>query len=187
MKRVLKACFVVAINLIVLAVLMGGVELYYRVRHPGTVTEFAAHNGLWQRFQPYVMTTSAPGPYTEWANTFTGERFAANVVTNSLGFNDRHEFAFSKPYNKAANERVVLFIGGSAGWGVGATANETTVAGRMQHHLNALQSERRYTVINLAMGSWIGFQEFMALELWGDVFQPDWIVVMDGFNDASVG
>jgi hypothetical protein len=37
------------------------------------------------------------------------------------------------------------------------------------------------------MGSYIAFQQYIALELWGESFDPDWIVVMDGFNDSGVG
>ena len=99
----------------------------------------------------------------------------------------RHEFIVGRPYKKAANEKVVLFTGGSTAWGVGATATDRTVAGRMEYYLNTLQSGERYTVINLAMGSWIAFQQFIALQYWGIQFDPDWIVSMDGFNDAGVG
>jgi hypothetical protein len=109
------------------------------------------------------------------------------VRTNSLGYNDPHEFIVGRPNKKAANEKVVLFTGGSAAWGLGATATDRTVAGRMQYHLNTLQNGERYTVINLAMGSWIAFQQFIGLQYWGTQFDPDWIVSMDGFNDAGVG
>jgi lysophospholipase L1-like esterase len=37
------------------------------------------------------------------------------------------------------------------------------------------------------MGGWISFQQFIGLQLWGSAFDPDWVVVMDGFNDAGVG
>jgi hypothetical protein len=109
------------------------------------------------------------------------------VRTNSLGYNDRHEFIVGQTYKKAANEKVVLFTGGSAAWGVGATSTDRTVAGRMEYYLNSLQSGQRYTVINLAMGSWIAFQQFIGLQQWGSQFDPDWVVSMDGFNDAGVG
>ena len=50
-----------------------------------------------------------------------------------------------------------------------------------------MQQKDRYTVVNLAMGSWIAVQQFIGLQLWGARFDPDWVVVMDGFNDAAVG
>ena len=133
------------------------------------------------------MFLTAPGTYSEWHNQFNGEYFAAHIVTNSLGFNDLHEFDYTKPYPKAPNERVVLFTGGSVAWGVGSTTTESTVAGRMQYYLNSMQNPIKYTVINLGMGGYIAYQQYLALELWGECFDPDWVVAMDGFNDAVVG
>src|SRR5580700_2165878 len=185
MKKYANTVRLVAVNLIVLIVLLGGIEFYFR--HWGHEKQDKLLNGLWQTFQPYVMITTAPGDYQEFFNTFTNESYRSTVRTNSLGFNDRHEFGLSHPYKKAADEKVVLFTGGSAAWGVGAIATDRTVAGRMQYYLNTLQSRERYTVINLAMGSWIAFQQFIGLQLWGPEFDPDWVVSMDGFNDAGVG
>src|SRR5580704_3989988 len=185
MKKFANAIGVVAINLIVLIVLLGGIEFYFR--HWGQEKQDNLLNGLWQSFQPYVMVTTAPGDYQKFYNTFTNETYSSTVRTNSLGYNDSHEFSLTDPYKKAANEKVVLFTGGSAAWGVGATATDRTAAGRMEYYLNTLQSDQRYTVINLAMGSWIAFQQFIGLQLWGPQFDPDWVVSMDGFNDAGVG
>jgi hypothetical protein len=185
MKKFANASRLVAINLIVLIVLLGGIEFYFR--HWVREEPDGLLNGLWQSFQPYVMVTTAPGDYRQFFNTFTHENYLSTVRTNSLGFNDPHEFSVTRPYKKAADEKVVLFTGGSAAWGVGATATDRTVAGRMQYYLNTLQSGERYTVVNLAMGSWIAFQQFIGLQFWGTQFDPDWIVSMDGFNDAGTG
>jgi len=185
MKKYANAIKVVAVNLIVLVVLSGGIEFYFR--HWGHEQQDKLKNGLWQTFQPYVMVTTAPGDYQEFFNSFTNEIVRSTVRTNSLGYNDWHEFIVGHSYKKAANEKVVLFTGGSAAWGVGATATDRTVAGRMEYYLNSLQSGQRYTVINLAMGSWIAFQQFIGLQMWGPLFDPDWIVSMDGFNDAGTG
>jgi hypothetical protein len=165
MKKYANAIGVVAVNLIVFIVLLGGIEFYFR--HWGHEQKKDLPNGLWQSFQPYVMITTAPGDYRRFSNRFTKENFSSTVRTNSLGYNDPHEFSLTRPYKKAANEKVVLFTGGSAAWGVGATATDRTVAGRMQYYLNTLQSDERYTVVNLAMGSWIAFQQFIGLQLWG--------------------
>ena len=185
MKKYANAIRVVAVNLIVLIVLLGGIEFYFR--HWGEEKHDKLINGLWQAFQPYVMITTAPGDYQLFTNTYTQETYRSTVRTNSLGYNDPHEFIVGQAYKKAADEKVVLFTGGSAAWGVGATATDRTVAGRMQYYLNTLQTGERYTVINLAMGSWIAFQQFIGLQLWGAQFDPDWVVSMDGFNDAGVG
>ena len=185
MKKYANAIWVVAVNLIVLSVLLGGVEFYFR--HWGNEKQDKLINGLWQSFQPYVMITTAPGDYVQFTNTFTHETYRSTVRTNSLGYNDRHEFIVGRSYKKAADEKVVLFTGGSTAWGVGATATDRTVAGRMEYYLNTLQRGEHYTVINMAMGSWIAFQQFIGLQLWGSQFDPDWVVSMDSFNDAGVG
>jgi hypothetical protein len=56
MKKFANAIKVVAVNLIVLFVLLGGIEFYWIHEKPDGVL-----NGLWQSFQPYVMVTTAPG------------------------------------------------------------------------------------------------------------------------------
>jgi len=185
--NVLRRVIVVAINLVVFVTLLASIELYFRWTSPPRPGEFATTNGLWLKLAPYVMFLNSPGTISLWTNLFTGQNYPADVVTNTLGFNDRREFDYTKPYRKAANERVVLFTGGSVAWGVGATSTDKTIAGRMEYYLNSLQSDVKYTVINLGMGGWIAYQEFIALELWGAQFDPDWVVVMDGFNDAGVG
>jgi hypothetical protein len=185
MKKAANVIKLVAGNLIVLVVLLGSIEFYFR--HWAHEQQNGFPNGLWQSFQPYVMITTAPGDYQQFTNTYTQKTYRSAVRTNSLGYNDPHEFVVGHAYKKAADEKVVLFTGGSAAWGVGATATDRTVAGRMQYYLNTLQSGEHYTVINMAMGSWIAFQQFIGLQLWGSLFDPDWVVSMDGFNDAGVG
>jgi hypothetical protein len=185
MKGILKIVGLLALNVLVFISLAVGTEIYFRIW--GHEQKEDLPNGLWQMFQPYVMFTTAAGNYPQFYNTFTHKSYPSSVKTNSLGFNDPREFSLTEPYRKVSDEKVVLFTGGSAAWGVGATATDRTVAGRMQYYLNAQQSKYRYTVVNLAMGSWIAFQQSIALQLWGARFDPDWVVSMDGFNDAAVG
>jgi hypothetical protein len=186
MRKFLRGAFIVVVNCLVLIALLGAIELFYRLKSPTSPDEDATTNGLWQKYAPYVMFEAAPGSYSRWTNKFTGKTYQADVKTNSLGFNDPHEFSYDKPYQKASNERTVLFSGGSAAWGVGATAIATTVAGRTQYYLNSMQDKIRYTVINLGMAGYIAYQQYLALELWGESFDPDWVVMMDGYNDATV-
>jgi hypothetical protein len=175
------------INIFVFVAILGAVELYYRVWGQEQGPEFANTGGLWQTFRPYVMFSAAPGEYKRFRNEFTNQWVPSSIKTNSLGFNDRREFSLTKPYQKVPNEKVVLFTGGSVAWGVGASATQNAIAGRMEYWLNKEQGEYKYSVINLAMGGWIAFQEFIGLQMWGTRYDPDWVVVMDGFNDAGVG
>jgi hypothetical protein len=181
----------VLINSALVLLLLGVVEFGFRViygnedRH----NEPLPVNALGFNLAPYYMFSPAPHsvPATRWVNQFTGESIPAAIVVNDQGFNDRHDFGFMAPYHKTENERVVLLAGSSASFGMGARSAEMNVAGRMEHYLNALQKGRKYTVINLSQGSWLAYQQFIGLELWGTAFHPDWVVSMDGFADAGVG
>jgi hypothetical protein len=175
---------VVLINAILVLVPLAAVEGYYRYFRDDLDVPA---NALWQRFQPYIMFTMVARTYTSWTDTYIGEEIPAEVTTNSLGFRDDREFDFAETYQKAPNEKVVLFTGGSAAWGIGATRGDKTVAGRMEHYLNEAQDKYKYTVVNLGMGSYIAYQQAIALDLYGAAFDPEWVVVWDGFNDASVG
>jgi lysophospholipase L1-like esterase len=184
--KLAKTITLIAVNVAVFSVLVGCIEIYFRLWVNESVSNVP--NGLWQTFEPYVMVTTAPGEYRQFANEFTRKTYPSTVKTNSLGFNDRREFSLTSEYKRESNEKLVLFTGGSAAWGVGATATDRTVAARLEHYLNESQKTYKYSVVNLAMGSWIGFQEFIGLQLWGREFgHPDWVIVMDGFNDAGVG
>ena len=111
----------------------------------------------------------------------------AEIRTNNEGFNDPRDFDWRGHYAKAPNEKVVLLVGGSSVWGLGSSSFNSTIAGELQAELNRAQSIVKYTVINLGMGSWIAYQQFIGLEMWGAEFDPDWVVIMDGHNDAGVG
>src|SRR5262249_8924167 len=110
----------------------------------------------------------------------------ARIANNRLGFSASEEFEIARQRPKMADERVVIFTGGSAAWGVGATSGAATVAGRLQALLNENQSTYRYTGLNLAMGGWVSFQQYIALALYGRNLQPDWVISMDGTNDVAV-
>ena len=167
MRKLLRVITLIAINLLLFIAMLASIELYFRWRYPAGLPEIEATNGLWQKFAPYVMFLTVPGTYNAWPNQFTGQTFPAHIVTNALGFNDPHEFDFTKPYQKVANERAVLFTGGSVAWGIGSTTTETTISGRMQYYLNKNQNKIKYTVINMGMASYIAYQQYLALELWG--------------------
>jgi lysophospholipase L1-like esterase len=121
-----------------------------------------------------------------WVDSTHGQVIPAKIMNNRHGFAMREEVDFSRMRPKAGKERVVILTGGSTAWGVGATSNDTTVAGRLQSILNENVSEFHYTVLNLAMGGWTSVQQLIALALFGRNLQPDWIVGMDGLNDAAV-
>jgi hypothetical protein len=184
-KRLMSIAFVVIVNFAVLALCLTVIEAGFRLSDVERPT--AGPSIQWLQFTPFAMFTN---PHTsgefQWDDAIHNKTISAKIDNNQLGFAMREEVDFSKLRSKGENERVVIFTGGSAAWGVGGTSNETNVAGRMQAILNESQSRYRYTVLNLAMGGWVSFQQFIALSMFGRNLQPDWLVAMDGTNDVAV-
>ena len=142
--------------------------------------------------QPYMMFTAPAADRPVWKNRVTGEPVPSTMTFNNFGFAERFDFSLTpdaeyvKQHRKQPGEELVLISGGSAAAGHGATANDKTIAARMEHHLNEHPGKLLYRVVNLAMGSWTSYQEFVGLSLFGLPLDPDWVVVMDGANDANV-
>jgi hypothetical protein len=184
----MKLARLVAINILVFFALLAGLEFFFRAKGSSATAAIEQPNGMQLHTLPYMMFANPPrSHYSTWLNTFTGQNIKADITANNEGFNDPRDFDWRKPYKKAANEKVVLVTGGSTAWGLGSTSFSTTIAGALQTELNGASRDIKYTVINLAMGSWIAYQQFIGLEMWGTQFDPDWVIIMDGHNDAGVG
>jgi hypothetical protein len=142
--------------------------------------------------QPYMMFVSTTSRHPIWLDLVNKTEVPSQMTFNNLGFNVASDFAMPlsaeviSQYAKKPGEKLVLITGGSVVHGVGATSNEKTTAARLEATLNARQSTYKYRVINLGMGSWIAYQQFLGLSLFGLALEPDWIVTMDGHNDAAV-
>jgi len=127
-----------------------------------------------------------------WQNVITNETLPSKVKFNNYGYVEDFDYQmvptadYLKTYAKKPGETLVLITGGSVVHGVGASANNMTIAARLERHLNENPDGRRYRVINMGMGSWIAYQQFIGLSMFGLPLNPDWIVVMDGHNDAAV-
>ena len=184
----MKTFRLVAVNALIFLALLAGLELFFRVKGSPANAAIEQPNGMQLHILPYVMFANEPhSRYSVWQNIFTGQNEKADIRVNNEGYNDPHDFDWRTPYTKAANEKVILLVGGSTVWGVGSTGFATTIAGALQTELGRARSNIKYTVINLGMGSWIAYQQFIGLEMWGSQFDPDWVVIMDGHNDAGVG
>jgi hypothetical protein len=146
------------------------------------------HPAGWARAAPYVMWTGDTNLDLEYIENdyYQNTSYRARIRTNNYGFRVDRDFGPNMRYERGSNERVVILTGGSAAFGVGATSNDTMISAVMQRILNESQSRYRYTVLNFGMGGWVAYQEFLALEMWGRAFQPDWIVSMSGSNDGKL-
>lgn len=136
-------------------------------------------------FMPYTGFHHPPNVAEQ--GYFGGVRFFFR--TNNRGFltpKDFFPFQARGGESKGVNDRVVFLTGGSAAYGWGATSNETTIAYVLEDLLNENDSAHRWQVINFAMGSWIAYQEYLALDLYGSAFFPDWVITFDGRNDLLV-
>jgi len=142
--------------------------------------------------RPYMMFAGHPMTNPVWRNVETKTDVPSQMKFNNLGFMGDVPFSvpanhdFLQTYAKKPGEKLILITGGSVVHGVGATANDKTTAAQLEDTLNSTQSTYKYRVINLGMGSWIAYQQFIGLSLFGLPLTPDWIVVMDGHNDAAV-
>lgn len=182
----------ILIQIVVFIVLLGVVEGVFRLMEDSFKKPFVALNLILHPY-PYMMFGSRPGDGFTWLNVFTKENVPSKIVFNNYGFAERYDYTmipdteYLKKHGKKPGEKIVLITGGSVVHGVGATDNEKTIAGRMQYHLNRNSKDGpRYRVVNMGMGSWIAYQQFIGLSLFGLPLDPDWIVVMDGHNDAAV-
>ena len=168
-----------AANLLVLLILLSLVEFGSRflVKEPDLIPDGFKFNN----FTMFTMDGPLDATYR-----IKDANLDVRVRTNNLGFRIDMEMDLFTRYDKRQNEKVVLLTGGSAAFGIGATDNDTTIAGQLQQELNSRQQTNHYTVFNLASGGWIAYQEFLALDLYGKNLDPDWIVAMDGRNDGFV-
>jgi hypothetical protein len=180
----MKYVKLVSINIFVLIVLLAAIEGFFRLFAKGS----SSVDGQWLTFRPYTMfsTPYNPSKGWQWDDQFHGRKINAQLTNNEYGFPMKEPVSLTKVRPKASNERVVLLSGGSSLWGVGGSSDANSISGQLELKLNAAQSKFHYTVLNLAMGGWASFQEFIALSMYGPNLQPDWIVTMDGENDAAV-
>lgn len=184
----MKTVRLVAVNALIFLALLAGLELLFRAKGSPVNAAIEQPNGMQLHTLPYTMFANPPhSHYSAWHNIFSGQDEKADITANNEGFNDPRDFDWRKPYTKGVTEKVILVTGGSTVWGLGSTSFATTIAGALQTELNRARPDVKYTVINLGMGSWIAYQQFIGLEMWGSQFDPDWVIIMDGHNDAGVG
>jgi hypothetical protein len=92
------------------------------------------------------------------------------------------------PDGRTPIERVMV-VGGSVAYGYGATGDEATIPGRLQHWLNSLEPRRpdiRWEVANYAFPGATSFQELISvLQRSGPGRGQDYVVSLTGWNDVD--
>lgn len=122
------------------------------------------------------------GGHTQANTTLYGGRFR----TGDHGF--FIDFDLDRPPPKAPGELRMLWTGGSAAAGWGATDNDSMMFKVIERHFNATRpcgKKNSLRIINLAMGGSKTYQNFIALNRWGHALEPDMIVSFSGHNDMD--
>jgi hypothetical protein len=100
------------------------------------------------------------------------------------------DFPLEAPPAKAPNEIRIILTGGSTAQGWGARTNEEMfyklVPDRLTMDLHNHGLDCKVSVVNLAMGASIIYQNFIALNKWGHGLDPDAIISFSGHNELEV-
>ncbi|MBV8752186.1 MAG: hypothetical protein JO328_04920 [Hyphomicrobiales bacterium] len=141
--------------------------------------------------QPYWIFSQRWADGGFWHDKIREKDIPTTMHFNNWGFAQDFDYElvpdadYLRRYGKHPGERLVVLTGASVVLSVGATSDENTISAQLQRHLNEKSGGVRYRVINIAMGSWLAYQEFVAISLFAMPLNPDWIVTFDGINDAS--
>lgn len=133
------------------------------------------------------------GVFEEDIYPYTGGHTQSNFrVSPTLRSGDHGffvDFDLDAPPPKRPGEFRLILTGGSAAAGWGATGNDAM----LYRQLEALFSRQKpcgptlgLTVVNLAMGDSMSYQNYIALNRWGHGLKPDMIMSYSGLNDINV-
>jgi len=124
---------------------------------------------------PYLMFQYTPNFRSPYLNT------------NDMGFRGTEDYSHLPSVKVDKNYRYVVLLGGSSAFGAFSTSDERSISGQLEKMLNNYyKTGRRFKVINLGMGFYNSFQEFIAYCLYGAKFHPEIVITFDGFNDAAI-
>jgi lysophospholipase L1-like esterase len=96
------------------------------------------------------------------------------------------------PLNKADNEYRILILGGSVANGLGSALarekdfeNSFIRKGYLEKLLQDSLKERKVTVLNGAIASFVTEQEFIAFQKFLQFYNPDMVIGLHGYNDIE--
>ena len=114
-------------------------ELRYKL-----APQMKVYDSLGYRFLPYIMFTQPPNFRSEVLNTDErGFRFNSKVTKKSI-------------FDEIKKNETILFLGGSAAFGVGSTKDENSITG-------ILEKKSECNFLNLGGRAFTGFQEIISL------------------------
>ena len=101
-----------------------------------------------------------------------------SITINTLGFRGA-EFSEEKP----SDTYRIFMVGGSTMFGAGATSDETTIPGYLQHLLSEKDFEFYIEIINSGIQGADSNTELNIIEQKLVTLSPDLIIIYDGWND----
>lgn len=106
----------------------------------------------------------------------------ASAVINKAQFRYARELDHPKPRDVCR----IFLTGGSTAFGCGASSNETTIGGYLEHHLKEAQHDCgiRCEVVTAAAGAWCSTHERILIENRLVELEPDLVISLSGHNDA---
>lgn len=150
----------------------------------GMLRAYAAVGGVMGRrlatFDPMAMLYEPLGEFGYRQKPNTTYTFGNGVQATSNGMAYRGpEVSIRKP---EGTTRIVL-LGGSTTHGYGVT-NDETIDVYMRELLAAAYPDRRFEVVNLALGGYDSYQLFERMRADGVRMEPDIVIINSGINDV---
>ena len=121
---------------------------------------------------------------TGFENIGLGDQHGFVWVTNDEGFVSLGERDFHYGLDRPEQRERVIIVGGSTVIGWGAGAPDRSLPARV-HALLAADDPPRYEVINAGVPGYDSGQEFLYVASELMAFNPDLLIVYDGWNDES--
>ena len=105
-------------------------------------------------------------------------------ITNSQGFASSGEFNYIYEKQKSKNIYRVIILGGSTVFGDGSESIEDNLPAKLRYELsNNTNLEKEIEIINAGVGGYDSGNEFMYLYTELLSFNPDLVIVYNGWND----
>jgi hypothetical protein len=190
-RRTLTVSLMVLVNVVAILAGLKAYDYYlissYRSAVPDEDTDDPTMRTM--DYYPYTGThvqayKRERGSEVLWDHTYD----AYDVRSGEYGF--FIDFPLEAPSSKAPNEIKIILTGGSAAQGWGARTNEEMfyklLPDRMTRDLRDRGLDCKVSVVNLAMGASIIYQNFIALNKWGHGLDPDAIISFSGHNELEV-
>ena len=120
-----------------------------------------------------------PNLISSWPDYYDNMKY----VSGDNGFFT--DFNLNDISKKKSNEYRIILTGGSGAQGWGASKNDKMFYTLLEKKLQNKFSDRKITLINLAMGGSVTYENFIALNKWGHKIDPDLIISFSGNNDLN--